>query len=149
MRYLSALCILAVCGCSTIQGKPLLPYEQPAAKAKPSAAVFTFEVTFLQKTTLEGIPFVVDCRKNDGKQGFLLGCQTTHDYQAVACGYIDEDNIVWTNWLLQKPTFGPKQTVKFVLYPIGRDQIGITSVSLLGDGLFTFDGDTPKNPPEE
>ncbi|MDD2807898.1 MAG: hypothetical protein PHW95_05280 [Patescibacteria group bacterium] len=149
MRTLTALLVLLACGCATTIGTSLLSCERPTAAATKVPMIYTFSVTFWQPTEVKGIPFFVHCRANDDKQGFLLFCRVNGNYSPnVANGYIGSDGIVWIDWLLERPTFGPHQTVTFELYPIGRDNIGVISVSLLGDGMFTWDGNDPKNPPE-
>jgi len=131
--------------CATSTQQPVVHWPTSPA-SQSSELVYRFKVTTWQETTLQGIPFFVHCQQPDGDQGFLLG---SPQLSVVACGYLDPDGIVWTNWILENPKTKPGQTLTLELWTIGPDKVGITEVSLLGDGMFNWDGSDPKNPPEE
>ncbi len=139
--------LLVTNGCASITPKarhqPAQSQSQPDRYGK---LVYAFKVTTYNATTFEGIPFHIRCRFPNKDQGFLLSCR---QLPIIACGYLDPDGIVWTNWILEKPTTKPGQTLTFELWTIGPDKVGVTEVSLLADFMFGADGSDPKNPPEE
>lgn len=142
-------------GCATNRQKTIHPVwttAKPApirVQANQSVLVHRFRVTTLNATELKGVPFYARCQYPDRDQGFILGCRHGNEtLPCVAVGYLDEDGIVWTNWLIEPLTTKPKEMLTFELWTIGADRVGILEVSLLGDFMFAADGSDPKNPPE-
>jgi len=144
---------MAATGCLTnTQTNLAYPWQGAQARMRQEsqpALVYTFRATTWQETTLAGIPFYVRSRTKDENQGFLLCMRQGQKYLPnIACGYLDQDGIVWTNWVLENPTTKSGQTLTFELWTRGQDKVGITEVSLLADNMFIWQGDDLKNPPK-
>lgn len=119
------------------------------AEAVKPKLVYTFTVTTWQPTTFSGIPFYVECEKENVDQWFRLWAKENGQYlKPEGKGFLQAYNIIWMSWPDDFKTKA-KQTITFELWTSGPDKVGVKTVSLIADQMFSWNGDTPINPPEE
>lgn len=120
------------------------------AEAVKPKLVYSFTVATWHQTTFSGIPFLVECKKENVDQWFELRAKKSDGQYLplVGKGFLQAYNIVWIGW--PEPFKLPAKTrITFELYTSGPDRIGIKNVSLIADHAFAWNGDEPINPPEE
>ncbi len=125
-----------------------IPVLADAEAVKPKL-IFTFTVTTWHETTFAGIPFYVECQRQNVDQWFVLKAKRGNQYLPLeGKGFLQAENIVWISWPEEFKTQA-QDTLTFELWTSVSDQIGVRRVSLIGDKMFLWRGDTPINPPEE
>jgi hypothetical protein len=151
MKRLSIILPLVLClGCGTI-GQ--LNREENFGNYHPSQNL-TFQFSTYFDVDLSGMPFQVSstwpATSEIRQQEFILQGWIDNQYLGIiGQGNLQEDGVVWINFESEKFRTEAGKKYTFCVSAKQPDNVEVRQIVFLADMMWNWDGDDPKNPPEE